>query len=198
MRSLSLPTARTDWRRMGWAIEHVFGRPRWTVLGLGTGTATVALFVAFDSPVYVQRVVLGGDLSLFGRVRAFVTLFPALAPGPGFVRGLLLYPTGLAVGTNVTMLGYQLRHNRGGVAGGSGGILAVTLGVLGAGCASCGVAVVASALSLTGVAAGLAALPFDGLEFLVLALGVTVVSIHWVAVGLAAGDVAGCPVEPPN
>lgn len=183
---------------MGWALGHVLGRPRWTALGLVAGTAAVALFVALDSPLYVQRVVLGGDLSLLGRVRAYVSLFPTLTPGPGFVRGLLLTLTGLAVGTNVTLLGYQLRHNRGGVAGGSGSVLAVSLGVLGAGCASCGVAVVASALSLTGVAVGLAALPFDGLEFLALALGVTVVSIHWIAVGLAAGDVAGCPIEPPS
>lgn len=195
MRSPSLPTARDDWRRMWWAVRAVLGRPSWLLVGLLATLAALTAFVAFDRPVYLRTVVLGGDLSVAGRLRAIADLAPTMVPGRGLLRGSFLYLTALAVGTNVAMLGYQLRHNRAGVGGGSSSVLGVVFGVLGAGCASCGLAVVASALSLSGVATGLTALPLEGVEFLLLALAVTILSIHWSSAGIATSAVDGCPVD---
>lgn len=195
MRSPSLPTTRVDWRRMGWAARRVLSRPGWLLVALIVAVAAPVLFAALDSPVYVRTVVLGGDLSPLDRLLALASLRPSLAAGGRTIRALLLYLTAVAVGANVAMLGYQLRHNRAGIAAGSGSAAGVALGVLGAGCASCGVAVLASALSLVGVSASLTALPLGGLEFLLLALVVAVLSIHWTARGLAAGDVEGCPID---
>lgn len=192
---LSLPTAARDWRRIAWAVRHVLGSPRWLGLAIVATLGSLALFVAFDRPVYVRTVVFGGSLSPFDRIRALAGLLPTVTHATDVLRAVLVYLTAGVVGTNVALLGYQLAHDRVSVQEGSGSVVGVVLGTLGAGCASCGLAVVASALSLTGVAAGLTALPLDGVEFLLIAFGVAVLSLHWVAVGLAGADVEGCPVD---
>lgn len=180
---------------MAWAVGHVLRRPQWLLAALLVGVGSLVLFVTFDRAVYLRTVVIGGSLSLPGRVRALASLVPAASPGVQLVRTVLIFLTAAAVGTNVALLGYQLVHNRATVRDGSGSFVGVVFATLGAGCASCGLAVVASALSLTGVSAGLTALPFEGVEFLLVALVVTVLSIHWVASGLASGAVEGCPVD---
>lgn len=195
MPSLSVPTGRSDWRRITWATRRVLGRPAWVLVGLVAAIASLTMFVAFDNTVYFRSVVLGGSLSPLGRLRALVSLYPDFDSVMGAARGLLLALTAGAVGTNVALLGFHLRHNRATLRSGSGSVVGVALGVLGAGCASCGLAVVASVLSLTGVAAGLTALPLEGMEFLLVALVVTVLSIHWVAAGIESGAVDGCPVD---
>lgn len=181
---------------MAWAGQRVLGRPRWALLAVFAAVVSLTLFATFDRPVYLRTVILGGSLSPPGRIRAVASLYPALGSGEGLVRGVFLLLTAGAVGTNVAFLGYHLRHNGATVRSGSGSVAGVVLGTLGAGCASCGLAVVASALSLTGVAGGLTALPLAGVEFLVIALAVTLLSIHWVTAGIASGAVDGCPVDP--
>ncbi|PSQ15871.1 hypothetical protein BRD00_12715 [Halobacteriales archaeon QS_8_69_26] len=196
MAELPIPTGRGDVLRTAGRVREVLAKPRWAALAVLAGVSAVTVFVSFDRPVYVRNVVLGGGLSPLGRARALIAVFPSLAPGDDPLRAALLYLTAGAVGTNVSLLGYHLRHDRTTVREGSGSLVGVALGTLGAGCASCGVAVGASVLSLTGVTAGLAGLPFEGLEFLVLALVVTLLSTHWVAAGLESGRVEGCPVDP--
>lgn len=180
---------------MAWAGRRVLGRPQWAVVAVVAGVVSLTLFATFDRPVYLRTVILGGSLSPLGRVRALASLSPSLGPGEGLVRGVFVLLTAGAVGTNAAFLGYHLRHDGVTVRSGSGSVASVVLGTLGAGCASCGLAVVASALSLTGVAGGLTALPLAGVEFLVVALAVTLLSIHWVTTGIASGAVDGCPVD---
>mgnify|MGYP000023550630 CR=1 FL=1 len=192
----SLRPARPDWRRTLRAVRRVLGRPRWAGVAIVAAAASLTLFATADSPVYVRRVVLGGSLPPLNRVRALAGLLPSPTAGEGLLRGLLLVLTAGAVGTNVALLGYHLRHGGSTLREGSGGVVGVALATLGAGCASCGVAVVASALSLSGVAAGLTALPLAGAEFLLLALAATGLSINWVAAGIDGADSEGCSVEP--
>jgi len=54
---------------------------------------------------------------------------------------------------------------------------------------------IAREVGVNGVAAGLSTLPLAGVEFLLVALGVTVLSLHWVAAGIASGAVDACPVD---
>jgi hypothetical protein len=195
MRDLAFPT-RLDWRRTVGAVRRVLGRPRWAAVAVVAAAASLTLFATADSPVYLRRVVLGGSLSPLDRVRALAGLLPSPTAGEGLLRGVLLVLTAGTVGTNVSLLGYHLRNGGGAIRNGSGGVVGVVLATLGAGCASCGLAVVASALSLSGVAAGLTALPLAGAEFLLLALAVTGLSINWVAAGIERADIEGCPAEP--
>ncbi|ELZ33738.1 hypothetical protein C472_14077 [Halorubrum tebenquichense DSM 14210] len=71
----------------------------------------------------------------------------------------------------------------------------VVLGMLGAGCASCGSAVLLGLLSLLSVSTSLLFLPLDGLEFALGVLVVLTLSIYWLADGMPGGEINGCPVD---
>lgn len=195
MRSPSLPTARTDWWRMARTTRAVLGRPPWLAVAVVASVFTLALFVAFTTPVYVRTVVIGGELSLWGRLRAFGTLFPLTGGSDHLTRDVLVYLTAGIVGTNVAVLGHHLKRNLVGLREGSGGLAGIALGTLGAGCAPCGMAVFAGSLSTMGLTAGLAALPLQGAEIMVVAFAVAVLSLHWVVDGTGAAEVEGCPVD---
>lgn len=196
MSDLSLPTARSDWRRIGRDVGTVLSQPRWLSLALLGALLTTTLFVAATTPVYVQTVVLGGDLSLAERVEAALAVFPLVGTAGVPTSEALLYVLAGVAGTNLAVLGHHLSHDRVRLAGSTGSVVGVLLGTLGAGCAACGVVVAAGVLTALGVTAGLAALPWEGTELLVLAIGVNVLSLHWLVDGGRARDVDGCPVDP--
>jgi hypothetical protein len=196
MRSLTLPTAREDWQRMGRAVADVLASPGWLAVALVASLSILSMFVAVNSPVYARAVVLGGDLSFVGRVRALASLYPLTGADGNYLRGGLLYVTAAVVGSNVAVFGSALAAGKVGVRGGSGGAVGIVFGSLGAGCAPCGLAVAASALSLTGLSAGLTVLPLGGGEFLLVALAVAVLSLHWLVDATESEAAEACEVDP--
>lgn len=180
---------------MGRTVASTLGRPRWLCVAALAALATVGLFATIESPIYVQTVVLGGDRSPVARVRAFWQLVPLVGDGTDTVSDSLVCALAGLVGANVAVLGRHLTDETVRLRGGTGSALGVALGTLGAGCASCGVAIAAGLLGIVGGTAALAALPWGGTELLVLALGVNVLSLHWLVDGARATPVAGCPVD---
>lgn len=195
MTGLSFPTEQRDWRRMARTTRRVLGQPRWLLAAVLASISVLTLFVALDTPTYVWRVVIRGDLSALDRATALWNLYPVPGETAYPIRDGLLYATAAAVGTNVAVLGHYLFHGEGALRQGGGSVGAIALGTLGAGCAPCGIAIAAGLFSTLGVTAGLAILPLDGAEFLLIALGVTVLSLHWLAEGMRAETVDGCPVN---
>lgn len=195
MSSLSLPTDRTDWRVVGRTVRHVLGQPLWLLVACVLTVGIVTVFVVVDAPIYVRTVVLGSDVSVSNRVRALGALFPLVGSSGTPLRGILSYMTAAAIGTNLTVLGHHLRHGLVGIGNTSGGLGGVVVGTLGAGCAPCGAAIFAGVASASSVATGLAVLPLQGAEFLLVALLMSVLSLFWIAAGVRHGDVDGCPVD---
>lgn len=117
---------------------------------------------------------------------------------PGIDSAYTLAQTGVVVGTaglvgvDLAMGTYHFREHRVSLRDGTGGG-GVVLGTLGAGWASCSSAVLAGLLPVFGATGMLAVLPLDGLEFALLAIGALVMSIVWLADGMAGGEVAGGP-----
>ena len=79
---------------------------------------------------------------------------------------------------------------------GDGSLVGAMPGALGAGCAACGSALPAGALSPFDASATLLVLPLDGPEFALLVPVTPLPSIHRVADGTHGGRVAGRPVDP--
>ena len=190
-----LPTDSDDWTRMGSQTARVLRRPRWLLIAVVSALLALALFVAVTSPVYVRTVVVGGHLSPLERLRAFVAVFPFVGAGDDLVRQSILVGVACVTGVNVAMVGYHLTRDRTTLSGSSGSFLGVVLGTLGAGCASCGIAIAGGIFSLLGGPVGLSILPFGGIELLFAALLATVLSLHWLVEGMRANDVEGCPVD---
>lgn len=199
-----LPTRRADWRLMGRTARLVLGGPGYALLALVVAFAGLSLFV-LSLNVSLAGFALTGDLALDARVRILVGLYPFVGSAYGPVQGTLLVLVSALLGVDVAMAVYHFREHRvtvesggPGASGGAGGASAVggLLGTLGAGCAACGVPILLGVLSLLGVPSAALLLPFDGLEFAVLAALVLVLSIHWLADGMRGGEIRGCPVDP--
>jgi hypothetical protein len=180
---------------MGRTARLVLSVPGYAVLGVLTGVLALTVFVVSQNLPLFLDLVVGGSLPLENRLRILLELYPFVggnfAPGAGLALVLVAALTGV----NVTMVVYHFREHGVEVREGSGSLLAVVLGTLGAGCAACGSAVLVSLLSLVGVTGGVTVLPFDGAGFLVLAAVVILLSIHWLARGMRGGEINGCPVD---
>lgn len=190
-----LPTRRRDWQLMGRAVRLVLSLPGYAVLGVLYGIGAISVFVFARNVSLLWQVILLGNLPLESRLRILVGMYPGFGPAYTAVQSLVLVTTGALVGVNLALLSYHVREHRVSIRDGSSGLGGVVLGTLGAGCAACGSAVLAGVLSLVGAGSVLTLLPLDGLEFALAALVLVVLSIYWLADGMRAGEIAGCPVD---
>jgi hypothetical protein len=186
---------------MGRTARLVLGGPGYAVLALVAALAGLSLFV-LSLNVSLAGFALAGDLALGARLRILVGLYPFVGSAYGPLQGALLVFVSLLLGVDVAMATYHFREHRATAADGAASARAsgasaagVLLATLGAGCAACGVPILLGVLSLLGIPSAALLLPFDGLEFAVLAVVVLTLSIHWLADGMRGGEIRGCPVD---
>lgn len=203
---IALLTSAADWRLLGRTVRLVLGTPVYGVLAGGIAVLTAVVLAASTNLQFVLDVVVFGDLALERKLRVLRLQLPFLGERFHALEGALVYVTAALVGTSTATLAYHVREHSLSVRSSSGSTLAVVLATLGAGCAACGPAILAGAIALTG-ATGLAALPlgdllvwlpWNGLEFSLLAVVLLVLSTYWLAEGMRGGEIRGCPVEPPG
>lgn len=196
MKGVSLPTRPGDWRLTARAVRLVLTSPAYLVYAALTAYIGLNVFVVAQNLQLFINVVLTGQQPLGDRLSVLVGLYPFLGSAYTPLQSLLLVMLALILGVNVSMLTYHFLEHGVSVGKGGGGAAGLLLGVLGAGCAACGPAVLAGLLSVLGVSVGLTFLPLDGLEFAVAALVLLLLSTYWVADGMRGGMVRGCPVDP--
>lgn len=189
----AVPTSGDDWRLLGRTLREVFARPPYVLLAIGSAAAALTLFVVSQNYAIVRDFVLLGELAFFERLSFLWDLYPLAGPAYTREHSLLLIGVASLIGVNVALLGYQLAELQLVASEGVGGAAGMVLGTLGAGCAACGTAVLGGVLSVFGVTGALALLPYDGMEFLVLAIGVMIVSAYSIATSIATD--AACPVD---
>jgi hypothetical protein len=192
---MRLPTTVDDARLAARTVRLVNSSPVYAVLSVVASFVGLNLFVASQNIDLFLNVVVSGDLSLASRVSVLVGLYPFVGTAFTATEGVVLLAVAALFGVNLSTLTYQLRENRVSLREGSGSAAGMALGVLGAGCAACGTAVLAGVLSLFGAAGALTLLPLNGLEFSLAALVLLVLSVYWLADGMRGGEVNGCPVE---
>jgi hypothetical protein len=193
--TVRLPTAAADWRLMGRTAHLVLRLPTYAIVALVVAAATLSTFVLSQNLALVGDLILGGSLPVTARLTILLELFPFVGTSYGIAAGALLLAVSLLVGVDVAMVVYHVREHRLSAAESGGSAVGVLLGALGAGCAACGSAVLAGLLSLVGAAGALTLLPFDGLEFSVLAAATLLLSVFWLADGMRGGEIGGCPVD---
>jgi hypothetical protein len=192
---IRLPTETDDWRLMARTARLVLSVPAYAVLAVVAGVTALTLFVVSLNVPLVLDLVVGGSLSLAGRLTILTELYPFVGSSFGAGQGFLLLLVAALTGLNVSMAVYHFREHGVSLQKGGTSALGVLFGTLGAGCAACGSAVLLGLLSLVGVSTSLLFLPLDGLEFALLALVVITLSIYWLADGMRGGTIGGCPVD---
>jgi hypothetical protein len=190
-----LPTRGEDLRLVARTARLVLAAPAYALLAVLAGALGLTLFVVSQNLALVSTVVLGGSLPLPNRLVVLAELYPFVGSSYGPLQGLALLAVAALVGVNLAMATYHFREHRVGVAEGSGSLVGVALGFLGAGCAACGSAVLVGLLSLVGAGGAVLLLPFDGLEFTALAVVALLLSTYWLADGMRGGEIHGCPVD---
>ena len=189
-----LPTRSEDWRLLGRTVRLVLGIP--TYAGFAAGIAAVALSVfVFSQNLPFVSFVATAPYGPGTRVSILLELYPFVGTSYGPLTGLALLAVAALTGVNVALVTYHVREHGLSVEQGGGSAVGVALGVLGAGCAACGSAVLVGVLSLIGGAGLVTLLPLEGLEFGLLAAGVLVLSTYWLADGMRGGQIRGCPVD---
>lgn len=192
---LRLPTTANDWRLVVRTARLVTSIPAYALLAVVGGLVGLSVFVLSQNVQLVQDVVVGGSLPLEARLAVLVGLYPVVGSAFTPLTSFFLFVTAGLFGINAAMLTYHLREHRVGLREGSGSVVGVFLGTLGAGCAACGSAILAGVFGLFGATGVLTLLPLDGGEFSILAFFTLLLSIYWLADGMRGGEVAGCPVD---
>jgi hypothetical protein len=195
MAERSLPTRRADWRLMARTIRLVLSLPAYAVLAYVAAVTALSTFVLSQNPQFVSAVVINGSADPVSRMRALLGLYPGFGSAYSIPVAVLLLSISVLVGVNIAMLVYHVREHELGAREGTGSAAGVALGIVGAGCAACGSAILGGVLALVGAGAALTLLPLHGLEFALLGLGAVLLSLFWIAQGMRGGEVAGCPVE---
>ena len=203
-----LPSSRRDLRLVGRTVRLVLGVPVYGALALVVSVLALSGFVLSQNVALVRDTVIGGALPLDARLTILVEQYPFVGTVYEPLPGAMLVVIALLTGANVAVVAYHLRENgilggdeeaagsgRGGATGGAGSVVGVVLGALGAGCAACGSAVLVGVLSLVGASGVVLFLPFDGLEFTLLALVPLGLSLFWLADGMRGAEIRGCPVD---
>lgn len=191
-----LPTTRADWRLLGRTVRLVLGIPAYAALAVALGLLALTVFTASQNLAFVGFA-LTAPLPLAARARILLDLYPFVGTLYGPATGMALLVVSGLVGIDLAMVTYHVREHGLSAGAGGGSAVGVFLGVLGAGCAACGPAVLAGLLSLVGGVGLLTLLPLEGLEFSLLAAVALVLSLYWLADGMHGGTVRGCPVDPP-
>jgi hypothetical protein len=189
-----LPLRGRDWRLMGRTARLVLGGPGYALLALVAAFAGLSLFV-LSLNVPLATFALTGDLPLEARLRVLVGLYPFVGSAYDALQGSLLVGVSLLLGVDLAMATYHFREHRVTVEASGASAAGVLLATLGAGCAACGIPILLGLLSLLGIPSAALLLPFDGLEFAVLAAVALVLSIFWLADGMRGGEIRGCPVD---
>lgn len=191
---LPLPTSRGDWRLLGRTVRLVVTIPRYGLLALVSAWASLSVF-AFSQNVPLVKLALTGSLPLENRLTILWTLYPFAGSVFSAEVGGLLVAISLLAGADIALVAYHLLRFGLDARTSGGGAVGVVLGVLGAGCAACGTVILAGLLSLFGVAGALTLLPFEGLEFTILAAVALLLSLYWLADGMRGNEINGCPVD---
>jgi len=218
-----LPSSRRDLRLVARTVRLVLGVPRYAAGSVAVALLALSGFVLSQNVALVRDTVIGGSLPLNARLTILVEQYPFVGTSYEPAAGAMLVVVAALTGANVAVAAYHLREHgvlgretgedgtgdgeradgqasagrgtAGNAAGGAGSVVGVVLGALGAGCAACGSAVLAGLLSLAGGSGLLLALPFEGLEFTLIALVPLLLSLFWLADGMRGAEIRGCPVD---
>jgi hypothetical protein len=189
-----LPTRREDLRLVVRTLRLVLSIPTYAVVGVVAAWLALTGFALSQNLTLTSDLIVGGSLPLVDRLTLVVEQYPFIGTTYGVVDGIALLVVVTLVGGNLALVAYHVREHDLSAAGSGGSAVGVLLGILGAGCAACGSAILLGVLSLFGASGLVLLLPLGGLELSLLAVVALLVSTYWLADGMRGGEIRGCPV----
>ncbi len=173
-------------------VVSIHRRPVYLFLTAFLSLASLSLFVVSGNLSFFLDFVLTGGASLGRRLSALVSLYPFSGDGFTSGSGTALLAVSVLLAANVSLFVYHFTDG-GSVRGGGGSAAGGFLGVLGAGCAACGSALLATVFGVSASAGLLASLPLHGVEIALLAGAVLLLVLHWTSQAVSAD--AACEIQ---
>ena len=190
-----LPTRWADLRLIGRTLRLVLSIPAYAGFAVFTAWGALTAFALSQNLTLTGDLIVGGSLPLADRLVLVVEQYPFVGTTYSALDGAALLLVVSLVGANLALVAYHVREHDLSAAGSGGSVVGVALGVLGAGCAACGSAILLGVLSLFGASGLVLLLPLGGLELSLLAVVALLLSTYWVADGMRGGEIQGCPVD---
>lgn len=192
---IRLPTGRQDIRLMLRTVRLVLSIPTYAAFAIVVAWVSLTAFSLTQNLTLVTDLIIGGSLPLSERLILIREQYPFLGTNYSVINGTALVGVVALIGANLALVLYHFLEHDLSASGSGGSMVGVALGLVGAGCAACGSALLLGVLSLFGASGLLLVLPLGGLELSLLAVGALLLSTYWLADGMRGGRIQGCPID---
>ncbi len=163
-------------------LGTVFANPVYISTAIFIAWAVVTFAILLPNIQLIGVVLFSDTVSAIEKVYFLFSLYGSIGTNFTLVSALSAVVIAVLFGINVTLLLYYIRRVRGAASSirstGVAGISGLISGVLGLGCAACGTFVLTSALALVGAAGIITYLPFKGVEFGFIGIGLLLYSTY--------------------
>jgi hypothetical protein len=165
------------------ALQKVFRKPTYVLLALMTSFVVFAFATWLPNIRLIISVFGMSGLSFSQKLELPITLLGSITTNFTLLAASYTIAIAILFGINLAMVIYYLRRRiseakQGGIAT---GLLGITSGILGVGCAACGSFLLTNILVFFGVSGVLTLLPLKGGEFGILGVILLLVSIYLTA-----------------
>ncbi len=165
------------------ALQKVFRKPAYVLIALITSAVVFAFAVWLPNLSLIVKIMGHPGITFSQKLSLPASLLGSIVTNFTLLSATYTILIAILFGMNVSMITYFLRRRIDDVrqAGLGTGLLGITSGVLGMGCAACGSFLLTSILSLSGASWLLSYLPLDGAEFGILGVILLAVSLYLTA-----------------
>ena len=165
------------------ALQKVFRKPAYVLIALITSAVVFAFAVWLPNLSLIVKIMGHPGITFSQKLSLPASLLGSIVTNFTLLSATYTILIAILFGMNVSMITYFLRRRIDDVrqAGLGTGLLGITSGVLGMGCAACGSFLLTSILSLSGASWLLSYLPLDGAEFGILVVILLAVSLYLTA-----------------
>lgn len=160
----------------------ILTKPLYVFIAILTAWAVFTFAVLLPNIQLIGVVLFSDTASAIEKVNFLFSLYGSIGTNFTLVSGTSAVVIAVLFGINVTLLLYYIRRIRGVASSvrstGVAGISGLISGVLGIGCAACGTFVLTSVLALIGAGGIVTYLPFKGVEFGFIGIGLLLYSTY--------------------
>lgn len=183
-------------RTISRSFVEVFSNLRYLGVALGFSALAFAVSLWLHNIALIKTALFSPFFTTIDKILLLIRLLGGITTNVTTLSAVLIIVLALIFGINIAFLLYSLRHKSkatsvyatGSVAGG------IISAVFGTGCASCGAYLLGSILTSLGASGLLAFLPLGGQEFLLLSIGLLVVSVVWSAKSIQTASICSVPL----
>jgi hypothetical protein len=165
-------------------LKKVFSNTRYSLLALTITFLVLSFILLLPNREVIQQVLISNQVSLLDKLAFIGGLYKAIFINYSYLSIAYLFSIAILFGLNFALLTFYIRRRQTGKNNKVGQITSLSgliSGLFGIGCAACGSVIITSFLATVGGGGFILLLPFQGMEFGVLGVGLLLYSNYYLA-----------------